>query len=229
MSQKRIFIKIIVRFGSGFILLVGILFGTAGTFKWPEAWLLIIIFFSYSITAAIWLRKNDPDLLADRLIFMKKTGKTWDRAIMIGTLPFSMALIIIPGLDAVRYQWSQVPLALKIISFIIIITAAVWTFWVLKENTFLSRVVEIQTERQHRVITTGPYKYVRHPMYSGGIVFIVCTPLALGSLFALIPAAFMIIVFVIRTHLEDRTLHKELPGYKEYAEKTKYRLLPGVW
>jgi protein-S-isoprenylcysteine O-methyltransferase Ste14 len=229
MSQKRLFIKLIVRFASGFILFFGILFGTAGTFKWPEAWLVIIIFFGYSITAAIWLRKNDPDLLADRLIFMKKTGKAWDRVIMVGSIPFSIALIIIPGLDAVRYQWSQAPLVLKMISFVIIISAAVWSFWVLKENTFLSRVVEIQSERQHRVITTGPYKYVRHPMYLGGIVFIVCTPLALGSLFGLIPAAFMLIAFVIRTYLEDRTLHKELPGYGEYAEKTRYRLLPGVW
>lgn len=229
MSQKRLFIKSIVRLVSAFLIFVGILFGTAGTFKWPEAWLLIIIFFSYAIAAAIWLRKNNPDLLADRLIFMKKTGKAWDRALMIGILPFSIALLIIPGLDAVRYQWSHVTILVKMISFILLITAAVWSFWVMKENTYLSRVVEIQTERKHRVITTGPYKHVRHPMYSGGIVFIVCTPLALGSLFGLIPASFMIIAFIIRTCLEDRTLHKELPGYKEYAEKTKYRLLPGVW
>jgi protein-S-isoprenylcysteine O-methyltransferase Ste14 len=229
MSQKRLIIKLIVRLVSAFIIFVGILFGTAGTFKWLEAWLLIIIFFSYAIAAAIWLRKNNPDLLADRLIFMKKTGKAWDRALMLGILPFSIALLIIPGLDAVRYQWSQVPIALKIISFVIIVAAAVWTFWVMKENTYLSRVVEIQRERQHRVITTGPYKYVRHPMYSGGIIFIVCTPLALGSLFGLIPAAFMIIVFIFRTYLEDRTLRNELPGYKKYAKKTKYRLLPGVW
>jgi protein-S-isoprenylcysteine O-methyltransferase Ste14 len=229
MAQKRLIIKLIVRLVSAFIIFVGILFATAGTFKWPEAWLLIFIFFSYSITAAIWLRKNNPDLLADRLIFMKKTGKPWDRALMLGILPFSIALLIIPGLDAVRYQWSQVPLVLKIISFAIIITAAVWSFWVMKENTYLSRVVEIQSERQHSVITTGPYKYVRHPMYLGGIVFIVFTPLALGSLFGLIPASFTITVFIIRTYLEDRTLNQELPGYNEYAEKTKYRLLPGVW
>lgn len=229
MSQKNLNLKIIFRLIIGSLFYVGFLFGTAGTFKWPEAWLFIIIFFSFSITATIWLKKNNPELLKDRMIFMKKSARSWDKAIVIATIPFLIALLIILGLDAVRYQWSHVIFAAKAISFIIIIVSLALVFWVMKENTYLSRVVEIQKERQHKVITTGPYRYVRHPLYVAAIVLLFCLPIALGSLYALIPAVFLIIAFIIRTYLEDKTLHKELPGYKEYAKKTKYRLLPGVW
>jgi len=99
----------------------------------------------------------------------------------------------------------------------------------MKENTFLSRHVEIQKDRGHKVITTRPYGFVRHPMYIGATILMLCLPVALGSLYALIPAVFFVIFIIIRTVLEDKTLHKELEGYAEYAKKTKYRLLPGVW
>jgi protein-S-isoprenylcysteine O-methyltransferase Ste14 len=99
----------------------------------------------------------------------------------------------------------------------------------MEENTFLSRHVEIQEERGHKVITTGPYRFVRHPMYIGTTILLLALPVALGSLYALIPAALCIIFMIIRTYLEDKTLHEELEGYTEYAQKTKYRLLPGIW
>ena len=99
----------------------------------------------------------------------------------------------------------------------------------MKENTYLSRIVEIQKERGHSVITTGPYKYVRHPMYVGVIIMFFFTPLALGSIYGLIPALLLIGLIVIRTYKEDKMLHRELQGYREYAEKTPYRLLPGIW
>lgn len=229
MSKINLNVKIIVRLVIGFIFIIAFLFGTAGTFSWPEAWLYIIIQFSFSTTLSIWLKKNNPELLKDRMTFMKKSAKSWDKAIMIGIIPFFIALLIIPGLDAVRYQWSQVSFVLKTISFTVIIASLALVFWVMKENTYLSRVVEIQKERQHKVITTGPYKYVRHPMYVGIIALFFCLPIALGSLYGLIPAAFMVIGIIIRTHLEDKTLNKELQGYKEYAKKTKYRLLLGIW
>ena len=99
----------------------------------------------------------------------------------------------------------------------------------MKENTFLSRFVEIQEERGHKVITTGPYRFVRHPMYVGATILLLCLPVALGSLYALIPTAFCVVFMIIRTVLEDKTLHNELEGYVEYAQRTKYRLLPGIW
>ncbi|MGD9347484.1 MAG: isoprenylcysteine carboxylmethyltransferase family protein, partial [Candidatus Aminicenantes bacterium] len=102
-------------------------------------------------------------------------------------------------------------------------------FWTMTQNRYLSEVVRIQKDRGHKVCTTGPYKYVRHPMYVGVIIFVICLPLALGSFFALITGLLIILVFLIRTWLEDKTLQNELPGYKEYAEEVRYKLIPGVW
>ena len=99
----------------------------------------------------------------------------------------------------------------------------------MRENTFLSRIVEIQKERGHRVITTGPYQYVRHPMYFGVIVLFFCIPVALGSLWSLIPSAALTLLVLIRTVLEEKTLHEELEGYNSYAEKVRYKIVPGIW
>jgi protein-S-isoprenylcysteine O-methyltransferase Ste14 len=102
-------------------------------------------------------------------------------------------------------------------------------FWATSENTFASSVVRIQTDRGHRVCSTGPYAHVRHPMYVGVILSIICFPLALGSFFALIPAGIIVGLFILRTFLEDKALQEELPGYKEYAQKVRFKLIPGVW
>lgn len=228
MSKMNLGVRIIVKIVITFLFMAAFLFGAAGTFSWPEAWLYIIIQFSVSIALSIWLKKNYPEFLED-LMSRKKSAKSWDKAIMIGTIPFFIALLIIPGLDAVRYQWSHVSFALKTISFIVIIVSLALISWVRKEMACVSRVGEKQKEQQHILITTGPYKYVRHPIYVGLIPYLVCLPIALGSLYGLIPVAFLVIGLIIRIHLEDKTLHKELPGYKEYAKKTKYRLLLGIW
>jgi len=144
-------------------------------------------------------------------------------------MPFYIAYLVLPGFDAVRHQWSHVPLGVKVICFILLIASFIWISWIMKENTFLSRFVEIQKERGHKVITTGPNRFVRHPMYIGAAILMICLPIALGSLYALIPLVFCIIFVIIRTALEDKTLHNELEGYAEYAKRTKYRLIPGIW
>lgn len=229
MAEKGLVAKLIIRFISGLIIIGAVLFGTAGTFDWPEAWVYIIIQFGWSAGLTVWLWHHDHELLKDRLKFMKKSAKGWDKVITFGSMPFYIAYMVIPGFDAVRYQWSHVPLWVKTICFILVIASFIWITWVMKENTFLSRHVEIQDERGHKVITTGPYKFVRHPMYFGFAILLPALPVALGSLYALIPVAFCIVIMIIRTYLEDKTLHKELEGYVEYAHKTKYRLLPGIW
>ena len=161
--------------------------------------------------------------------FLKKSAKGWDKTIVIiGTIAF-IPLLILPGLDAIRYQWSQVSIFLKIAGFAGVFTSFFLVFWVIRENRYLTRIVEIQEDRGHKVITTGPYQYVRHPMYVGVIIFVICLPLALGSLIALFISTLIILVFLIRTSLEDKTLQKELSGYKEYAEQVRYRLIPGIW
>jgi protein-S-isoprenylcysteine O-methyltransferase Ste14 len=122
-----------------------------------------------------------------------------------------------------------VPLSLKIVGFSGFAPAFFLVFWTMTENTYLSEIVRIQKERGHRVCTTGPYKYVRHPMYAGVILIILCLPLALGSFYSLIPGSLIILLFILRTFLEDKTLQDELPGYRDYAGRVRYKLIPGIW
>jgi protein-S-isoprenylcysteine O-methyltransferase Ste14 len=159
----------------------------------------------------------------------KKDVKSWDRKIIRIYVLFLAALPIIAGLDAVRFHWSHVSLALNLVGFCGLVLTALLVFWVMKENTFASSVVRIQKDRGQRVCTTGPYAYVRHPMYIAIILLMLCLPAALGSLFAFIPAVIIAGLFVLRTSLEDRTLKEELPGYTEYAQKVRFRLIPGLW
>ncbi len=221
--------RVVLRVILGFIFMSALLFIPAGTIGWTEAWIYLGLQFGFSIPVSLWLRKKNPELLENRLALVKKKQKGWDKVILISTTPFFFALLIVPGLDAVRYQWSFISGEVKMIAYIVIVISFASFFIVLRENAFLSRVVEIQEDKGHHVITTGPYRIVRHPMYVGAILLILAIPVALGSLYGLIPAFFLAAGIVIRTALEDKTLHKELPGYTEYAQKTKYRLLPGIW
>jgi protein-S-isoprenylcysteine O-methyltransferase Ste14 len=159
----------------------------------------------------------------------KKVAKKWDRTLMMAYSLFLIALLIVPGLDAVRFRWSNVPLFFKGLGFAGLIPGLAFAFWAMKENAFASDVVRIQEDRGHTVCTTGPYRHVRHPMYLGVILIMLFFPLSLGSLYAYIPASVIIILFVLRTSLEDRALQQELSGYLEYSRKVRYRLLPGIW
>ena len=173
------------------------------------------------------MKKKDPELLKARA--KTKTTESWDKKIGIMAGIFILAMYILPGFDAVRFHWSSIPLLINIIGFVGMILAAILFFLVSRENTYLSRVIEIQEERGHKVITTGPYKIVRHPMYLAVIILYICHCLALGSLYSLIPCAGVIITIIFRIYYEDKKLHEQLEGYKEYAKKTRYKLIPGIW
>jgi protein-S-isoprenylcysteine O-methyltransferase Ste14 len=205
-----------------------LLFLTAGTLRWPEAWVYLSLFLIYGIAIGSWLKKHDPELFRERST-NKIPKRRWDKIIGIGLAIFFILIYIVPGFDAVRYGWSHVSLPVKIFGFILFVVSVAWTARVAKENTYLSRIVEIQKDRDHKVITTGPYRFVRHPMYLGSVGYLISIPLALGSLYAFIPSVLCILLLIIRTHLEDKTLHNELEGYSEYAQKTRSRLFPGIW
>jgi protein-S-isoprenylcysteine O-methyltransferase Ste14 len=176
----------------------------------------------------IWMKTNAPGLMKERMS-RNKEMKSWDKIIMSAYSFLLIILLAVPGLDAVRFGWSKVPLIVKVLGFIGYIPALSFAFWAMRENAYASDVVRIQEDRGHTVCTTGPYRYVRHPMYTGVILFVLCFPLSLGSLYSFIPACLVIILFVLRTALEDKALQEELPGYKEYAQEVRYRLLPKVW
>jgi protein-S-isoprenylcysteine O-methyltransferase Ste14 len=204
----------------------------AGTWRWWEAWAVSALYMGYAISIWVYLSREDPELLAERLRSDTSHAdqKTWDKLLMVAMLVSGIALFVVPGLDVVRFEWSRaLPVWAVILAMIVHIPGFVFIGWVMHENTFLSRVVKVDAERGHSVITTGPYAIVRHPMYSAVILLVLSFPVALGSRWGLVPAVIMVSTLVVRTALEDRTLRSELSGYPEYAAQTRYRLLPGLW
>jgi len=224
-------VKLVMLIAASSLVFPVFLFIPAGTLIWPEAWLVTVFFLAYLVPTALWLNRNNPELLRERLFSRGATRgwKGWDKILMIALSIPALLLCPIAGLDAVRFQWSQVQFPLKALGFVGLVPFLVLSFLVMRENAYLSKVVRIQKDRSHKVVSTGPYRYVRHPMYAGAFPFFICLPLALGSFYALIPGTIVSVFIIIRTHLEDKTLQKELKGYKEYAKKVRYRLLPGVW
>ncbi len=204
----------------------------AGTWYWWEAWVLVGLWTVFGLVMTIYLLRNDPALLVERLklVPFHKEQKVWDKALMLLVFITGIGLYLLPGFDVMRYEWSDpFPVWVRVIAMLIHIPCFVLLGWVMRENTYLSQVVKIDKERGHKVITTGPYAYVRHPMYTITIILLVAVPVALGSRFTLIISLFLIVLLIVRTYLEDRTLHAELVGYPEYAKQTIYRLIPGVW
>lgn len=202
-----------------------------GNFVWWQAWLYSLLIFSAGIGGRIWAEKRHPGLLADRQSIENiRNAKAWDKLLApLMALSIGFPMVIVAGLDH-RYGWSPVfPLWLVVIGFILITLGYAFAAWALAENRFFYSVVLIQTDRGHAVCDTGPYRIVRHPGYAGNILPLLGIVLALGSVWTLIPAAVALIITVIRTALEDQTLQEELPGYREYAQRVRFRLIPGIY
>jgi len=228
-ASEVLTLRIALRLSMAFVGMSAAFFGSAGTLAWFQAWLYIVIQFSFWTVTAVWMKKHNPELLKDRMAFLKRSAKGWDKIIIVTSTAVFVPYLLLPGLDAVRYRWSSVPLAIVVLGFVGVLVALLLMVWVIQVNTYLSRFVEVQRERGHKVITSGPYQYVRHPMYASLIILLYSIPVALGSLWTLIPASILTLLFVIRTYFEDQTLHEELEGYNSYSTQVKYRLLPGVW
>ncbi len=204
----------------------------AGTWKWWQAWTLVGLWTLFGIIMTRYLLQHDPALLAERmkLVPLHKEQKLWDKVLMMLFIIAGIGLYLIPGFDVVRYEWSEpLPLWTSILAMLVHLPCFLFLAWVMRENTYLSQVVKIDKNRGHQVVTTGPYALVRHPMYAVVIVLLFAVPVALGSRYALILSVFLTLLLIIRTYLEDCTLNTELEGYAEYAEQTRYRLIPGIW
>jgi len=227
---KRGVVSWIVKAIGGLVFFAALLFLSAGTLSWVWGWVFLGLFAVASIVHVWILIPTNPELLAERARGIRENTKDWDKVInsfASGLLP--MASWLISGLDA-RYGWSSpMSLALHIGGGTFFALGWAMLLWATASNAFFSVTVRIQDERGHTVQTGGPYQFVRHPGYVGAIVYQLATPFLLGSWWALIPMALSVPLYVLRTALEDKTLHKELDGYKEYAQQTRYRLLPGIW
>jgi protein-S-isoprenylcysteine O-methyltransferase Ste14 len=197
---------------------------------WWEAWVYAILtILGFAISRTLMARRH-PDLLAERIRFMQhENDKPWDR-LLVPLVGLGCGLIpLVAGLDA-RFGWSPpFNLPTKVLSLIIILAGYVLGSYALLENRFFSYMVRIQTERAHQVVSSGPYRWMRHPGYAGVLLANLTTPVFLDSRWAFLPAVFLMVVLVIRTTLEDRFLRDELAGYGDYARRVRYRLLPGVW
>ncbi len=197
---------------------------------WWEAWVYAILWILGFIVSRILAARQNPDLLAERANFMQhENTQPWDKLLapLLGIGSGSIPLVA--GMDA-RWGWSpSFSLALKIIGLVFIMVGYVLSIYALVENRFFSGVVRLQSERGHKVISSGPYRWMRHPGYTGGLMTYLASPLFLDSVWAFLPAVAITIILIIRTNLEDKFLQDELAGYRDYAKCVHYRLLPGVW
>jgi protein-S-isoprenylcysteine O-methyltransferase Ste14 len=197
---------------------------------WWEAWVYTsVCILGFAISRALAARRH-PDLLAERARFMQhEDAKPWDK-LLAPLVGLGGGLVpLVAGLDALFDRSPTFSLPVKILSLVIILVGYALGSYALIENRFFSGMVRIQTDRGHHVVSSGPYRWLRHPGYAGALLAYLATPLFLDSRWAFLPAGFITIVLVIRTGLEDRVLQDELAGYRDYAKRVRYRLLPGVW
>ena len=212
-----------------FLLGLGLsLFLAAGRIDWLLGWIFLGVVTAGQIATTLMLLAVNPTLLGERA-WMKKGSKPWDTVIVGLADTGWLVTAIVAGLDQ-RLNWSpHLGAGFSVVGFVLIIVGFILFLWAMASNRFFSSFVRIQTDRGHSVETRGAYRFVRHPGYVGALLTYLASPLALGSLWTFIPATLMLVLFVFRTALEDRTLQNELHGYKDYARRVRYRLLPGVW
>ncbi len=230
-DSHRALIRKFVRRAFLSLLFVGaILFGAAGTLDWPEAWIYLALAAAITFAGGFWLARRDPALLGERLgSLFQREQKGWDKALMAVMLACWVGWLVLLGLDAGRYHWSHIPLALQVAG-VALIGLGTYLVWLsLKANSFAAPVVKIQKGRGHLVATTGPYAYIRHPMYAGAILFTAGVPLLLGSGWGLGASVVLVLIIAVRAVFEERTLAAELEGYADYAARIRYRLVPYLW
>jgi protein-S-isoprenylcysteine O-methyltransferase Ste14 len=214
----------------GFFLLFGLaLFVPAGNVRWVAGWIYLILYFGFVTAITAWLFGYDRELLKERMTVFTPDQKVWDRALMqlVGIL-FIVWILLMP-LDAVRFRWSHMPPWLQMVGAAFLVCSFYIFYLAMRTNPYLSPVVRIQEDRSQRVVNTGPYRYVRHPMYSGAIFFIEGTALLLGSWYGLFFGLTLVCVIARRAMLEEETLRSELEGYNAYMGRVRYRLIPGIW
>jgi len=223
-SSRELMRAIGIRFIPGILVISLMLFGPAGTFNYWQAWVYCGILFTLVFIVIIYFFKRDPALIRRRIENSERRGKQKKIVILAAFLVFIGFLI--PGLD-LRFGWSTVPTTLVLFSDLMVLAGYLLTFLTMRENTFAARTIRV--EEGQLVVSTGPYAIIRHPMYLGVLVLILFTPTALGSYWALVPFLPLPLFIALRIIDEEKVLIDELPGYPDYCQRTRFRLIPGVW
>ena len=222
--SKELFVRGISRFLAGLLIVGLLLFLSAGTFRYPQAWLLIGILFVPMFIAGLIMMKKNPELLRKRLNVNEKESE--QRSVIFLSGIMFLAAFILAGLSF-RFGWLMLPFTVSIIFAIVFLAAYALYAEVLRENTYLSRTVEVQEDQ--KVISTGLYGVVRHPMYMVTVLLFLSMPLVLGSLISFVVTLCYIPIIVKRIRNEEQVLEKGLSGYEDYKKKVRYRLIPFVW
>jgi len=208
-----------------------IMFASAGTLRWRAAWIFTGVYLLLIAVNASFMLRLNPETVAERGRGTASANmKKWDKIVGLGfALFYFAAIFLVAGLDE-RFGWTgQMATAIPIVAYMVWVLGSALFGWAMYSNAYFSTVVRIQDDRGHAVCDRGPYHFVRHPGYVGASIQALTSPLMLGSLWALVPGALAVLSLAVRTALEDRTLQDELPGYREYAQMVRYRLLPGIW
>jgi protein-S-isoprenylcysteine O-methyltransferase Ste14 len=205
------------------------LFLPAGTFAWGRGWGFLLVCWTLEIGALVYLERTNPALLNARSRFFRPGTKRWDKVLLSILLPVVVTIFPLAALDTARFQWSTVPWWLSGCGYLLLLFGFWLSTWAGQVNAFAEPSVRIQPERGQRVITTGPYATIRHPIYTASIGLFFGTALALGSYWALLPASIAGGILVLRTLWEDQTLQAELEGYRKYTHRVPYKLIPHVW
>ncbi|MEA2830204.1 MAG: hypothetical protein QOF22_952 [Bradyrhizobium sp.] len=206
-----------------------LLFVPAGTLHWPAAWVYLGTVAILGLSCGLWLAKTDPALLAERMHpMMQKDQPAADKKFMLVFGLVALLWFVAIGLDK-RLHASNIAVPVQTLGLAMLLVSTGFVMWVMRENSFASPVVKLQTERGHRVVSSGPYAFVRHPMYSGSVLFFVGAPLLLGSWWGVAMSPLFTVLFTIRAKIEERALIAGLPGYADYTKRVRFRLLPGLW
>ncbi|HHT18485.1 MAG TPA: isoprenylcysteine carboxylmethyltransferase family protein [Methanobacterium sp.] len=218
--------KLMLKFLFFIAVVLVVIFISAGRLDYWQGWAYVGLNLVFLIFAYFTL---SSDLIQERMEPEKGVEK-WDKYIQKVSIPVFLAILIISALDGGRFYWyPQIPLYITIIGMFLYTLGQIIILWAKMVNKYFSAVVRIQTDRGHTVCKEGPYSFIRHPGYLGGLIYSVATPLVLGSFWGLIPVAISLILLFIRTYLEDKTLQKELDGYVEYTKEVRYRIFPHIW
>ncbi len=226
----RSVVRAVIGFALYLVFVPALLFISAGTVSWPAAWVYVALLLTSTVGSRLIVLKRNPDTLLERARFTASEGtKSWDILVAIVGLCGSIATIIVAGLDH-RFGWSMlIPEIGQYLAALVIAGGYGLAAWAMAVNRYFSSVARIQEDRGQEVVTTGPYRLVRHPAYAGTVLAALAFPIMLDAIWALVPALLMVVPLVVRTSLEDRMLREELDGYLSYSEETPYRLIPGLW
>jgi protein-S-isoprenylcysteine O-methyltransferase Ste14 len=228
--KRSLLLRVTFQLIVSLLIVMTALFVSAGTLNWPAAW----IYVGYTLLVSVLTiyggpLKISPGLIEERISRKKPGAQAWDRVFVRILLSLTLVMYVVAGLD---HRWNCTPpmpgwvVGAGMISITLSVALMIWA---MRVNPFFSAIVRLQTDRGHYVVTTGPYRFVRHPGYTGGLLMNIGIPLLLGSLWALIPGIAASLDLIIRIIPEDRFLHRELEGYSDYARRVKWRLMPGVW